>query len=349
MKKLLLIIACICCAFSSMAQLKMGSSGAIGIGNNILQSDLIYPNSIFTIYTNDYYHGCTVKMGSGGGDGIRVEYDKTSSTLPFTAYRNNTRVFYVDEIGGVYATGSYQTSDRSLKKNIETITTPLDKVMQLQGISFDMNFPEPDDLRPKDLNNLFESAQKRTPGLTREIFDQIQKEKSRKRLGVIAQDVEKVLPELVRTRDDGLKAVAYPEMVAVLIEAIKEQQAQIEELHSAIEKLEASFAFDAPIRSATNATGMSGIVDPLIAQCKLYQNAPNPFKERTEIRYYLPQDVQSAEIYIFNLQGSLLKKVPATNSGLVEIKGSDLHAGMFIYTLVVNGQTVDAKRMILTK
>ena len=51
----------------------------------------------------------------------------------------------------------------------------------------------------------------------------------------------------------------------------------------------------------------------------------------------------------FNLQGDLLKKFPAPSSGLIEIKGLHLHAGMYVYTLVVDGQPVDSKRMILTK
>ena len=59
--------------------------------------------------------------------------------------------------------------------------------------------------------------------------------------------------------------------------------------------------------------------------------------------------MQSAEIFIFNLQGNLLKKIPASHSGLVEIKGNNLNAGMYIYTLIADGQPVDTKRMILTK
>jgi hypothetical protein len=48
--------------------------------------------------------------------------------------------------------------------------------------------------------------------------------------GRIAQDVEKILPELVETSDDGTKSVSYGNIIGVLIEAIKEQQKQIDEL-----------------------------------------------------------------------------------------------------------------------
>jgi len=56
-------------------------------------------------------------------------------------------------------------------------------------------------------------------------------------LGVIAQDVEKIVPELVQTGSDGLKSVDYIKMIPLLIEAIKEQQKQIDELKSQINTL----------------------------------------------------------------------------------------------------------------
>jgi hypothetical protein len=49
-------------------------------------------------------------------------------------------------------------------------------------------------------------------------------------IGVIAQEVEKVLPEVVTTRDNGYKAVKYEKMIALLIECVKEQQKQIDEI-----------------------------------------------------------------------------------------------------------------------
>ena len=49
-------------------------------------------------------------------------------------------------------------------------------------------------------------------------------------IGIIAQEIEEVLPEVVTTRDTGFKAVKYEKIVALLIEAIKEQQVQIDQL-----------------------------------------------------------------------------------------------------------------------
>ena len=60
-----------------------------------------------------------------------------------------------------------------------------------------------------------------------------------KQIGLIAQEVEEVLPELVRTDNDGYKSLEYEKITAVLVEAIKEQQKQIEALKAAVAALQA--------------------------------------------------------------------------------------------------------------
>ena len=56
-------------------------------------------------------------------------------------------------------------------------------------------------------------------------------------IGVIAQEIEEILPELVQTRESGYKAVKYDKLVALLIEGMKEQQVQIDNLKSEVENL----------------------------------------------------------------------------------------------------------------
>ena len=92
------------------------------------------------------------------------------------------------------------SSDRNLKTNIQPINNALDKVNKLEGVSFNW------------------------------------KSNGGAELGLIAQDVEQVLPELVITDSKtGLKAVKYGNIVPVLIQAIKEQQKQIDELKALVE------------------------------------------------------------------------------------------------------------------
>lgn len=102
----------------------------------------------------------------------------------------------IDVSGSIVADSTITaSSDRRLKENIETIPNALEKVQAITGVTFDRN-------------DLEDSRQ----------------------TGVIAQDVEAVLPEAVRENDEGIKSVAYGNMVGLLIEAIKELKAEIDEL-----------------------------------------------------------------------------------------------------------------------
>lgn len=100
---------------------------------------------------------------------------------------------------------AYSTSDKRLKENVKPIENALDKVSKIGGYEFDWK-------------ELSEEEVKTIHG--NEGHD----------VGVIAQEIEKVLPEVVTERDSGYKAVKYEKIVPLLIESIKELKAEIEEL-----------------------------------------------------------------------------------------------------------------------
>ncbi len=104
--------------------------------------------------------------------------------------------------GTMYSAGGFiWTSDGRLKKDILPLTHALDKVQNLNGVAFTW------------------------------------KKNGNKDIGVIAQNVEQVLPEIVKTSPQGFKGIEYGSMVALLIEAVKEQQKQIEDLKQEVSKL----------------------------------------------------------------------------------------------------------------
>lgn len=112
---------------------------------------------------------------------------------------------------GIWTVGNVTAySDISVKTNLERIPNALDKVMQINGYTYDRTDFVPDDVT----GEMPETRQ----------------------AGVVAQEVEKILPEVV-SGEEGNKAVAYGNMVSLLIEAIKEQQGQIEELKAKIGEL----------------------------------------------------------------------------------------------------------------
>src|SRR6056300_1649267 len=107
---------------------------------------------------------------------------------------------------------AYSSSDRRWKENIKPIDNALNKILKIGGYEFDW----------KELSEEERKTQHGNEGHD---------------IGVIAQEVEEVLPEVVTTRENGFKGVKYDKMVALLIEGMKEQQSQIEELKSEISKL----------------------------------------------------------------------------------------------------------------
>jgi len=84
--------------------------------------------------------------------------------------------------------------------------------------------------------------------------------------------------------------------------------------------------------------------------CVLSQNAPNPFTKQTEIKYFVATSAKEAYICIYDLQGKILQKISVTpGQSSITIQGSTLKAGMYLYSLLIDVQEVDTKRMILTK
>ena len=102
---------------------------------------------------------------------------------------------------------AFYSSDKRLKDNITPITEPLSKLSQLGGYTFDWI--------PKEGIHSHEGRD----------------------VGVIAQEVEEVLPEVTNTRHNGYKAVKYEKIVPLLIECIKAQQSQIDELKETLSEL----------------------------------------------------------------------------------------------------------------
>ena len=115
--------------------------------------------------------------------------------------------------GNVCAAAYLVCSDRRFKEDIQPIESALDKVLQMNGVTY--SFSEE-----------FDTWAGAEQGDTKQV-------------GLIAQDVEKVCPEAVSTMDDGYRSVDYSKLTAVLVEAMKAQQAQIEALESRIEELSA--------------------------------------------------------------------------------------------------------------
>ena len=127
-------------------------------------------------------------------------------------------------------------------------------------------------------------------------------------------------------------------LVPLLIRSIQELKQELDEVKGSNK----SFTRSATNQSNDFSTTATGNV--------LYQNTPNPYKERTFIRFKLAEKTQDASICIFDMTGKMLKKMPVSaEMNSVSISGAELGEGMFLYSLIANGQVIDTKRMVITK
>lgn len=328
------------------AQIKVITGGNVGIGQNnptqkleIFGNQLISGNGNKLFFGNDQrYLGFPAstqdfslisknenQMRIGANYGIAFF---TNSTLAESSNGNNHSMYLNNyglgigtnwqawstgtplSVGGNCYLSGYLTqgSDIRFKKEIKPIESALDKVLNLNGRIYVFKQEEFKDYSfPSGTN-----------------------------FGFIAQELKEILPDLVSEDNNGYLAVNYIAVIPVLVEAIKEQNNQIEELK---EKLQYG--------NVTNAVKNSdNILTP-----SLSQNNPNPFTEKTEIKYFVPENANKATIFIYNMNGLQIKEVELNNKGKssITINGSELEAGMYLYALIVDGKELDTKRMILTK
>lgn len=202
--------------------------------------------------------------------------------------------------------GTIQTSDARTKENVKELAYGLNEIMQLQPVSY--NF-----IAQKELGN---------------------------KIGFLAQDLKKVVPEVVREGDDENKTlgVNYGEITALLVKGMQEQQKEIEELRSLVLALSAN---------GLNNNGQSvelGDKNVIV----LDQNVPNPFAESTVITYSIPTDFAKAQIHFSTAEGKLIRSVEVTakGAGRLQVYASDLSSGVYFYSLVVDGKVIETKKMV---
>jgi hypothetical protein len=129
------------------------------------------------------------------------------SSASFATTGSNTFIGNQIITGSISATSditAFSTSDKQLKDNITLIPNSLEKITKIGGYTFDWN----------NKQDIYEVGS----------HD----------IGVIAQELEEILPEVVITRDNGYKAVKYEKIIPLLIEAIKELKAEVDDLKSKV-------------------------------------------------------------------------------------------------------------------
>ena len=198
---------------SNNNQLSNGAGYITGITSSMVTSALG-----FTPYSNSNPSGFTTNTGTTTASNTQTFTNKSgnisqwTNNSGYTTYTSNqaTNTSSTVTFAEVRSSGdviAYYSSDFALKENINPITNALDKVSQLGGYNFDW---------------------KDTHLETRGGLDDMFVKKSD--VGIIAQEVQKVLPEAVGKREDGTLGVRYELLVPLLVESIKELSEKVKEL-----------------------------------------------------------------------------------------------------------------------
>ena len=229
-----------------------------------------------------------------------------TSTLNARFEFNGTGKGQIASSDGAYS----QISDERLKQDIKPLPSVLNKVMQLKPSEY--------------------------------YFKDAKANAKNKSIGFIAQDVEKVFPQVVRDEDKGYKWLSYADFSVIAIKAIQELQPKIEEQNATIAALQQRISqLENMVSALTNKSNVNPVADAV-----LEQNQPNPFNQTTTIRYRIPQST-IGQINIYDNKGILMKSFRTNDSGQAIINASDLKPGTYTYTLSVNGKLAATKKLVL--
>lgn len=217
--------------------------------------------------------------------------------------------------------GSFIPSDAKLKQNVVEEANVLNRIALLRPVSYTY----------KNVNGI--------------VLGQGEQH------GFISQELAEVYPELTKdvtkpvfdaegkiVSELSFKAINYQGLISVLTAGIQELNQELTAVREELSEYKANDNVRSQLMQQSKETlGYS-----------MEQNIPNPFEDRSVIRFQLAPGVTQASITIFDLNGSLIKDYTINqNSGEITILASEIGKGMFIYSLSQNGQEIISKRMII--
>jgi len=266
---------------------------------------------------------------------------------PTPGYKLDVQGGDINASGSVRSAGVALTSDKKFKTNIATIPDALSIINKLIPSSY-----------------YWDTTTNKTYGMS---FT------SQKQYGLISQDVEKVLPELIYDTNKGatydstgklltqpvtFKALNYIAFIPIMMKAIQEQQKTIDSLQSQITQIVNNCCPKGTGNRTTqnndNGSGGNKNIDAINVELSnadvivLNEAAPNPFAEQTLITFNIPEKYNTAQMLFYDSNGKLIKSVDikAAGKGQIHVFANDLTNGTYSYTLIVDGKIIDTKRMI---
>lgn len=244
-----------------------------------------------------------------------------SPANPRFAGTGNQVVFYnsaTSTFNSIQVANVYNYSDARAKDNIKTLTTGLDAILQLRPVSYTW--------KPETSVALVSSTESGSSVANGPV------EEGQTQYGFLAQEVESVLPDAVKTDEEGHKLINYTAIIPVLVQAVQQLQATVAEQSVKIAEL---------------SNGSLEVAAKTTSPYKIVSCTPNPAKEQVSITTRLDSSVYTASIIVSSLTGIHEKTLQISSaSPSVTASISNLDKGMHIVSLFVNGKLADSYRLI---
>jgi len=300
-------------------------SGSIGEGLRMNISSTINPNAAIRGHSDGNGFGVLAEATGATGFGAEAYSSQSYGLWAGTGNGNSYAAFFS---GDIFCSANYLGSDEKLKKNIRDISSAIDIINQLHPKQYQYRQEENYKLMNLPVGDHY---------------------------GLIAQDVEKVLPDMVKDTkfypgkaapSDNenfqnadvvdFKALNYTELIPVLVKGMQEQQLEIEQLKQEVQVLLEKLPGGSTVGTLNGAY--------------LLQNSPNPFVQTTMVRCYVPASVKQAKLSVYSINGQLVRSITLTGGmNNVDIAAHNLAAGEYTYSLIVDGQTADTKKMTVAR
>jgi hypothetical protein len=259
MKKFTFIVGISCFFLNLHAQITVSSNNYVGIGISSPLATLHVNGNSYLPSGGSYWinstsdNGVRLRLHNNGSASyidfypsinFRTSYSASglSNTPLYLTYgcvgiNNGSPTCALDVTGVIHMNGSTVTSDERLKDNVKNMTGSLSSLSRLRGVSYTL----------KPFNSLKSSVSRLTAkSITKADSVDYSPSRlqgldsayiSRNHVGFLAQDVQKVYPELVYTDKEGILSVDYISLIPVLVESIKEQQSVIDILKAQVAEL----------------------------------------------------------------------------------------------------------------
>jgi hypothetical protein len=256
-------------------------------------------------------------------------------------------------------TGITAYSDERFKTNIKDDVKGLDFIMKLKPVTYNEN--------PVALHRIWG-----TPDSLLNKIDHSGIEKVRF-IGFLAQDVAQAAKESgfefpgidVPKNENEVYSLRYTDFTMPLVKSVQElngelkkqneglnaqlanEQSDIKALQLQLKQLQQDLSqCCTSYKQSSGSTGSENSLQP-----RLESNIPNPFTVSTIIKFYIPEQSSNGVIKIYSLDGSEIRSIPVNSKGIgqIQISAGTLAAGTYTYMLLVDGNVVDTKQMVLTK